>query len=398
MSIVYLDGASNTPLSRAAAKAMAPYLSPNWVGNSMSTHAVGVAASLAIFEARIRMANILGVTPEQLFFTSGASESNNWVIKSVAAAYRKQHPTGGHIICSALEHDSVIRACEQVGELFGYEISWIRPLRREECSMTLDDVMKVARSETFLICAMAVNNELGTTNPINDITAYANTHGIQTLVDCTQALGYGGKSLAIGTEWPEATFMSFSAHKIYGPTGVGALIARAPLEPLIAGGAQENGQRGGTHNTAGIIGMAAALEELAGQDWSAHYHRLVMYLNEQLGKKLPGAYLTVWPTHYTIANVNCSNIINVSNLAAMLDCEGIAVSAGSACDATHNELEGEFNGSHVLRAIGLAEHEIRNTIRLSFTRTTTLRDIDKFIRALSAQVKFCAEGANDADD
>lgn len=398
MKTVYLDGASNTPLSRVAARAMAPYLSNQWVGNSMSTHNYGVAASTTIYEARLRMAAILGVTDEnQLYFTSGASESNNWAIKSAAVNYRADHATGGHIICSALEHDSVLRACEQVIQLFNYEITWVRPLNLSDCSMTLDDVLKVARPDTFLICAMAVNNELGTTNAITDITNYAHERGIQTLIDCTQALGYGGSSLLIGTRWPDATYLSFSAHKFYGPTGVGGLISRAPMWPLIVGGAQENGARGGTHNTAGIVGMAAALEELSHQDWQKHYHQLVMYLNEQLSDKVPGAYLTVWPAHYTIASVNCSRIINTEQLAAALDCEGIAVSAGSACDSMHNELAGEFNGSHVLQAIGLTEQEIRNTVRLSFLRTTTTRDIDKFVSALITQMHFYAEGENNTD-
>lgn len=389
MSTVYLDGASNTPLSREAAKAMAPYLSSKWVGNSMSTHEAGVGAANVLYNVRGSMAEILDVPTHQLCFTSGASESNNWAIKATAAQWRLEHPDGGgHIICSALEHDSVIRACEQAAQLFGITVTWVKPFSRTESAMTLEDVLKAERSDTFLICVMAVNNELGIENAVSDITSYAARRGIKTLVDCTQALGYGGASLAIGTRWPDATFMSFSAHKFYGPTGVGGLITRVPLMPLIAGGAQEDGRRGGTHNLAGIVGMAAALEELAKQDWQQHYHNLIMYLNKQLAAKVSGVSFTVWPTHYTIANLNCSAVIKTSHLASLLDCEGISVSAGSACDATHNELEGEFNGSHVLVALGMTEEEIRNTVRLSFLRTTTTRDIDKFVKALANCIHF----------
>jgi len=399
MSIVYLDGASNTPLSREAAKAMAPYLSSKWVGNSMSTHEAGARAADVLYSAREAIAKILDVPISQLCFTSGASESNNWAVKATAAQWRAEHPEGGgHIICSALEHDSVIRACEQAAQLFGITVTWVKPFSRAESAMTLEDVLKAERNDTFLICVMAVNNELGIENAVSDITSYAAQHNIKTLVDCTQALGYGGASLAIGAKWPDATFMSFSAHKLYGPTGVGCLITRVPLMPLIAGGAQEDGRRGGTHNLAGIIGMAAALEELAQQDWQRHYHNLTMYLDQQLAAKVPGVSFTVWPTHYTIANLNCSAVIQTDHLASLLDCEGVAVSAGSACDATHNELEGEFNGSHVLVAMGVTEPEIRNTVRLSFLRTTTTRDIDKFIKALVNCIQFCKYAKEETED
>lgn len=389
MREVYLDGASNTPLSRAAYRAMKPFLREKRVGNSMSTHSYGVKAGMAVENARSTMSDLFGVAPEQLFFTSGATESNNWVIWSEAINWRKNHSTGGHIVCSALEHDSVLRSCEEVSRIFDIDVTY---LGAEDCIQGVvakDQVKKACRLDTFLVCVMAVNNELGSENEIEDITNYTERFGIHSLVDCTQALSCGGRAeICLGMRFRNASFMSFSAHKFYGPTGIGGLIAKKDLLPLIVGGAQERGLRGGTSNTAAIVGMSAALEDMAKRDCGELFKDLTVHLCIQLSKKLKGVYFNI--PHYgeiPIISLNCSEVVNVYSLADVLDAYGIAVSAGSACDSTHNETAGEFNGSHVLRAIGLSETEIRNTIRISYTRYTTRRDINKLIRALRYVVK-----------
>jgi len=410
MKDVYLDGASNTPLSRAALKAMKPFLSNKHVGNGVSVHSFGVKSGMAIEKSRRVMSDLLGVSSKELFFTSGATESNNWAIWSEAIKWREQNPTGGHIICSIFEHDSVIKCCEEVGKVFGIDVSYIpKPnnqpgQRREEEDESLRGIVTekqvkdemVARIkekgilDTFLVCVMAVNNELGTTNEneVGLITQYTKSYQIATLVDCTQALSCGGDEICLGRRFPEATYMSFSAHKFYGPTGVGGLIARAELRPLISGGSQEQGLRGGTTNTAGVVGMCAALKEMSEHDYAPLYSELTSYLCVQLLKHVRGAFLNVFGNpNIPIVSINCSKIMMAYSLADMIDAFGISVSAGSACDSNHNETVGEFNGSHVLKALGLTEEDIRNTIRVSYTRYTTKKDIDKLIKALKRIVE-----------
>ncbi|MBO7735534.1 MAG: aminotransferase class V-fold PLP-dependent enzyme [Methanobrevibacter sp.] len=381
---VYLDGASNTPLSPKAYAAMKPFISKLYVGNSMSTHSYGVTSFEAVEKARKEMSHVLGIKPEELFFTSGATESNNWAIRSSTMAWRKEHPEGGHIICSALEHDSVIRCCEQMQDLYGIDISFVTPnpglFVYRHGSLVSSDLLPLIRPDTFLICAMDINNELGIHNDIQGITELANKLDIDTLIDCTQSFSLGGTRVAIGKSYPKATFLSFSAHKFYGPTGVGGLICRKKLLPLIIGGAQEQGCRGGTTNVAGIIGMCAALKEVGETDYSDHYGDLSRHLIQRT-QELSGIRYNSWGGN-SIVSLNCSDILNMDHLASALDSYGIAVSAGSACDSTHDETAGEFNGSHVLKAIGLTEKEIRNTIRISYTRYNTTKDIDRLITAL----------------
>ena len=399
MRTVYLDGAANTPLSPAALKAMQPYLSKTHMGNSMSIHSYGVSAAQAIERTRQNMSQLLRVQPTELFFTSGATESNNWAIMSTVMQWRAKHKKGGHIICSAMDHDSVLKCCQHVSKLFNIDLTIVYPDLQHRTdqdgwwNLSELDIEPHIRPDTILICMMDVNNELGTHNDIEGITKYAYTLGIPVLVDCTQSLSLGGYRIALGTRYPRATFMSFSAHKFYGPTGVGALIAKQPLLPLIVGGAQEGGLRGGTANTAGIVGMGAALAEVRKDDYLLHYINLTAYLNKLLEKELPQVFYNA-RRGISIISLNCSKVIHTEHLASVLDAYGIAVSAGSACDSEHDETAGVFNGSHVLLAIGLTEEEIRNTIRISYTRYTTKKDIKKLVKALKQIIAFQKKGAS----
>lgn len=379
---VFLDGASTSPLDKRVLKAMKPYLSQKFVGNSSSIHDFGIRSSIAIEESRFTIAKALGVKSEEVLFTSGATESNNWVIKSLGIRALSESPDHtGHIICSATEHSSVIHACRELEKL-GISVTYLRGSGIDG-AITRKDVRRVARSDTFLICVMALNNETGVKNDVEDVAKYARAHKICTLVDCTQWLSYGGDTLNIASIFPHGDYFSFSGHKIYGPTGVGCLIARTDvkkyLTPLISGGSQEGGLRGGTSNTAGIVGLAKSIELLRKTDLSEQYEFLYNYLLDSLGS---GVSLNATPYHTNIINLNFSKIFNYDNLAAVLATYGIAVSAGSACDAEHNETLGDFHPSHVLSSLGFHEREIRNSVRVSFTKFTSIRDIDRFIKVI----------------
>lgn len=379
---VFLDGASNSPLDKRVFKAMKPYLSQKFVGNSSSIHDFGVKSSIAIEESRATIAKALGVKSEEVFFTSGASESNNWVIKTLSMNIIAESPYHtGHIICSATEHSSVIQACKEM-ERLGISVTYLEGSGGDG-AVLCKDVKKAIKTDTFLICVMALNNETGVKNDVEAIAKFATTHKIRTLVDCTQWLSYGGNTLNLGKIFPHADYLSFSAHKIYGPLGVGCLIARSNvkkyLRSLISGGAQEDGLRGGTSNTAGIVGLAKSIELLRNDDLSVHYEYLYNYLTDRIGGR---AYLNASPYHLNIINLNFSKMFNYDNLAAVLATYGIAVSAGSACDSEHNETLEAFNPSHVLLNLGLNEREIRNSIRISFTKFTTIKDIEQFIEVI----------------
>ena len=382
---VYLDGAANTPIDKKVLKAMRPFLKPGFVGNSMAIHDYGIAASAAIEQARRDIADVLKVKVCQVYFTSGATESNNWVIKSIAEKILREG-NKQKILCSAVEHASVLNCCKQVEE-WGVHVEYIHSnklLTGDKLSLCFKDFQPFCQNDDVaLICAMAVNNEVGTCSDVADITREAYKYGIPTLVDCTQALSLGGTEVELGELYPWATFFSFSGHKIYGPTGVGCLVSRylEPLSPLIIGGAQEYGMRGGTMNTAAIVGMAAALKDLhAHPELQWRYTGLNMLLREGLWKISKTIHANDTLCQPNILSLNFSEVLHYNQLASGFAMHGVAVSAGSACDAQHNEAEGEFNGSHVLKELGLSEEEIRNTVRVSFTKHTTPRDIKYFLK------------------
>lgn len=389
MLYAYLDGASNTPVDRLVSAAMQPFLNENFVGNSMATHGYGTAANLEIERARTSIATELCVKAQEIFFTSGATEGNNWVIKSVALRHLLLHKDFRNtIVCSSTEHASVLNCCHQVEE-WGMRVVYADP--SSDGRVHLENIAPHLNDSVALVCVMAVNNETGTNGDIVGITDVTSRMGIPTLVDCTQALGCGGKDMELGVRYPKATFMTFSAHKIYGPLGCGCLIARKAelLEPLIVGGAQEHGLRGGTMNTAGIVGMAAAVKALHAHSLTERFNGLMTYLQEQLNQHVPGAKFNVIPDHSNIASIQIDkeSLPNVDSLAPMLATQDVAVSAGSACDSHHNVTEGDFNGSHVLLALGLGEEEIRRTIRVSFTKYTQRQDIKRLVMAIK---EICA--------
>ncbi len=380
MKNVYLDSASNTSLDKKVFRAMKPYLSSSFCGNSQSTHDYGVNASIAISNARELIANYTGFLTKEIYFTSGATESNNWVLKSLALHELYYEPTKKkHIVVSSIEHASVLRCCQQL-EKMGFTITYVEP--NEAGIITVKNVKKALRFDTLLVCVMAVNNETGVQNPVNSIGKIVHQNKSLMMSDCTQYLSYGDGYCRLKDKMPFVDYFTFSAHKIYGPTGVGCLIARsrAPLYPLLIGGGQENGMRGGTSNTAGIVGMAEAYKLMAQTSYEPHFVMLYDYLLEQLGKKSIPFKLNATPTHKNIISLNLSYFMRDSDLASLFANYGIAVSAGSACEAVSDAIESK--PSHVLKALHLPDYEIHNTIRVSFSKHTTKKDIDALVRVI----------------
>ena len=384
MKKVYLDGASNTPMSLSVLMSMLPYMLPTFKGNSMSIHDFGIKAGIAVERARKSILTDLGfdLDSANLTFTSGATEGNNWVITSILFDYLK-NPIAEkpHVICSVTEHASVLNSCKRLEEC-GIEVTYV-PLH-SSYALRLKDIKPLIKKNTKLICCMAVNNETGVNNHVEEIAKYANKMGISVLMDCTQALSYGGIHNLIGKHFPSVSHFSFSGHKIYGPSGIGALISRQnpPTNALIVGGAQESGLRGGTVNVPGAVGLAKAVKMMRYGDIRKHYEYLFIFLHNYAKKFFPKMTTNGSTNNFNIISLNFSEYFNVDNLAAILANYSIAVSAGSACDSEHDETKGEFNGSHVLQSMGLSEKAIRNSIRVSFTRQTKISDIKRLINAL----------------
>jgi len=379
---IYLDGAANTPLDKKVFRAMKPYFKDNFVGNSHAIHEQGIKVMTAIEDSRAECEKALGCGDHhQVFFTSGATEGNNWVIKSLA--YHARSDSGSKrntIVCSAVEHSSVLNTCKQL-ETEGFNVIYVNP--RPSGRIFIKDIEKVINNDTILVCLMAVNNETGVTNHINQVAKYAHLYRAYLLTDCTQALTYGGAYTKIASIYSSADYLTFSGHKIYGPTGTGILVKRnaAPLYPLITGGSQELGLRGGTHNTAGIVGIAAALKLMAQNSYSDHFNQLYEYFTEQIDafnkEYKTKIHINGTLGHKNIINLNCSSIYRFSSLASLLDGFGLSVSAGSACDANAVSIP-----SHVLLAMGIPLDDIGSCIRISFTKDTTKKDIQQFFTIL----------------
>ena len=386
----FLDAASNTSLDKNVFNAMSPYLNNKFVGNSRSIHDYGIKALSAIEEVREKISLIFGVLERDIIFTSGATEGNNTVIKGLAfkemSSGKPKKNQKRHIVCGATEHASVIKPCQQLEKL-GFKVTYVKP--NKDGKIDFEDIKEAIKADTLLLCLMAVNNELGTINCVDQATTYAKTLGVYSLVDCTQLLSYGGENVGLRFAFPNASFFTFSGHKIYGPAGVGCLVGNNDSIKslygcgLIVGGAQEYGVRGGTSNVAGIVGIGEAILSIEKTKLKDFYEDLFNYMMQRLDEEFGNLYyLNAIPDHKNIISLNFSKYLSCESLAADLALRGVGVSAGSACDSDHDETEGAFNPSHVLLSLGLSEREIRNTIRVSFCKNTTKKDIDFMIEQL----------------
>lgn len=363
MRAVYLDHAATTPVHPEVIAAMLPYFHPNF-GNASSVHGYGRKARMAVDEARAKVAKAIGADPKEIYFTSGGTESDNIAILGSVAANASK---GKHIITSSIEHHAVLDTCEYL-EKQGYEVTYL-PVD-EHGIVSLADVQAALRPDTILITLMHANNEVGTIQPIAEIGALARERGIAFHTDAVQSVG----SIPVNVDELKVDFLTLSAHKLYGPKGIGALYMRrgAKLKPLFYGGGQERKLRPGTENVTGIVGLGKAIE-LAIEEMAAR-EKHVLKLRDKLIKGLlqvPEVKLNGHPTQRLPGNVNISvKYVEGESLILSLDMKGIAVSSGSACTS------GSLEPSHVLTSMGLDHGDAHGSLRLTLGRDNSEADVD----------------------
>jgi cysteine desulfurase len=375
MKAIYLDYAATTPVDAEVIEAMLPYFRDTF-GNPSSIHSFGQQARAAVEDAREKVASFLGAKPIEIVFTSSGTESNNFAIKGIAWANRKK---GNHIITSAIEHHAVLEPCHFL-EREGFEVTFL-PVDAQGL-VDPQDVDKAITGRTVLVSIMHANNEIGTLQHIADIGKIARERSICFHTDAVQT--FGRMPFTVGDL--NVDLLSLSAHKLYGPKGVGALFVRqgTRLEPHMHGGEQEGKRRASTHNVPGIVGLAKAVE-LAEKAMAEEETRITALRNRLIRgifDRIDGVRLNGHPEKRLANNVNISiNYCEGEAMILSLDLMGIACSTGSACSSTSVE------PSHVLRAIGLSVEETRGSLRFSMGRDTQEREIDKVLDVLPRIVK-----------
>lgn len=373
--LIYVDNSATTPISKEVLDAMMPWLTEGY-GNASSIYSKGREAGWALKGAREQIASILGAQPNEIYFTSGGSESDNWAIKGAAATMAKRGKK--HIITSAFEHHAVLHSCAAL-EKQGFEVTYV-PVH-ENGIVRVEDIEAAIRPDTGLVTIMYANNEIGTVQPIKEIGALCRKHKIWFHTDAVQAFGH----VPINVEEQNIDMFSVSGHKIHAQKGVGLLYVKkgVVLPNLIDGGAQERGKRAGTENIAGIVGLAKAME-IASQNIEERGERTKVLrdklidnilkidrtrLNGDREKRLPG-------------NVNISiEGIEGESLLLSLDMYGICASSGSACTS------GSLDPSHVLLAIGLCHEVAHGSLRISLSDENTMEDVDRILEVLPGIVE-----------
>lgn len=393
----YLDGAANTPLDPKVLSAMEEYMKDGYVGNSHSLYDDGIRSMLAIEEARDKISKALKLGDDyEVYFTSGATEANNWAIQSTCFDALKNNSNKRAILLTATEHSSVLNTAKHMAEI-GFEA---RIMDYPAGNVVgAEHVAKYLNGGVALVCVMAINNETGTINDIKSVAKLCNGRGIPLLCDCTQLVG-GGKSFE-DLDLEEGTWIdyaSFSSHKIYGPTGVGCLIRHkgSPIEPFVIGGAQENGMRGGTSNTAGIVGLGEAMALHTNKETVSHFNELSSYMDKKI-EESNGAIAANVRTSPGKANniysLRCDALPDNVYLLDQIVALGVECSASSACDANSEGVD-DAKPSHVLAAMRLTPAQMNHTIRVSFTRLTTKEDIDFLFAALYNIIERFQGGTN----
>jgi len=369
---IYLDYNATTPIHPDVADAMMPYLRREF-GNPSSSYQYGTESRKAVQDARARVADLLGCRPEEVVFTSGGSESNNFAIKGYALANRRR---GNHIITSQIEHPAVLEVCRYL-EWFGYRTSYL-PV--DSFGMVSpDDVERAIRPETILITIMLANNEVGTVEPLSRIAELARAKGIVVHTDAAQAVG----KIKVRVQELGADMLSVAGHKLYAPKGVGALYVRQGIElvNLIHGAAQERGRRAGTENVLEIVGLGKACEIAAGdcEENRRHLARMRDRLQQGIADRVPSPRVNGHP------ELRLPNTLSVSfpGFRAQEILSGLpdmACSAGAACHSDRVAI------SHVLQAMRVPEESALGTIRLSTGRMTTEEEIDSAVEAIANAV------------
>lgn len=367
---IYMDNAATTPIKKEVLDEMLPYLTESY-GNPSSVYSLGSISKRAVEDARMKISKAIGASNREVYFTGGGSEADNWAVKGIAYANKSK---GNHIITTKIEHHAILHACEYL-EKNGFEVTY---LDVDEYGMVkLDELKNSIKDNTILISIMFANNEIGTIQPIKEIGAIAKEKGIYFHTDAVQAIGH----IDIDINELNIDLLSMSAHKFYGPKGIGVLYIRngVKIDPLIIGGGQERSRRAGTENVPAIVGMGKAIE-FAYENMEKHNEKLI-HLRDTLIKKIEQnikeVRLNGHPTNRLPGNVNmCFKYIEGESLLLSLDMEGIAGSSGSACTS------GSLEPSHVLLGIGLPHEIAHGSLRLSLGDFNTEEEIDYVVEKL----------------
>ena len=361
---IYLDNAATTRTAQEVVDAMIPYFTENY-GNPSSIYELGQRSKEAITTAREQIAEVIGAKPEEIYFTAGGSEADNWALKAACEAYEKK---GKHIITTKIEHHAILHTCEYL-EKKGVEVTYLDV--DENGFIDLDELQKAIRPDTILISIMFANNEIGTIEPVKEIGMIAKEHGILFHTDAVQAFG----QVPIDVDDMHIDMLSSSAHKINGPKGIGFLYIRkgVKIRSFVHGGAQERKRRAGTENVPAIVGYGVAAKRAADtmEERTARERQLRDDFIKRVEKEIPYVKLNGHPDKRLPNNINFSfRFIEGESLLIMLDMKGIAGSSGSACTS------GSLDPSHVLLAIGLPHEIAHGSLRLSLGEDTTKEDLD----------------------
>ena len=374
-SQIYLDNAATTRTAPEVVEAMLPYFSEHY-GNPSSIYSLGTESKKAVSQVREAIAESLGAANNEIYFTAGGTESDNWAIKATAEAYAQK---GKHIITSAIEHHAVLHTCEYL-EKRGFEVTYVGV--DENGILKLDELERAIRPDTILISVMFANNEIGTIQPVKEIGRIAKEHGILFHTDAVQAYG----QLPIDVDEYQIDMLSASAHKLNGPKGIGLLYIRKGLKTrsFIHGGAQERNRRAGTENVPGIVGLGAASRRAFArmEEKTAKETELRDYLIRRIEEEVPYCRLNGDRTRRLPNNVNFSfRFVEGESLLIMLDMRGICASSGSACTS------GSLDPSHVLLAIGLPHEIAHGSLRMTLSEETTKEELDTTVEAIKEIVE-----------
>lgn len=372
---LYLDNAATTKTAPEVLEAMLPYFTEKF-GNPSSVYTFAAGNKEVVDVQRDRIAATLGAKSNEIYFTAGGSEADNWVLKATAEAYRDK---GNHIITTKIEHHAILHTAQYL-EKNGYEVTYLDV--DEDGKVRLEDLKKAIRPETILISVMFANNEIGTIEPIKEIGQIAHEHGILFHTDAVQAYG----QLPINVDECHIDMLSASGHKLNGPKGIGFLYIRkgVKIRSFIHGGAQERKRRAGTENVPGIVGIGTAAKRAADtrEERTASEVEVRDYLIDRVLKEIPYSRLNGHRTDRLPNNANFSfRFIEGESLLIMLDGKGICASSGSACTS------GSLDPSHVLLAIGLPHEIAHGSLRLTINEEITKEDIDYVVENLKAIIE-----------
>jgi len=367
---VYMDNGATTRVTEPVMAAMQPYFCEIF-GNPSSVHGYGREARKAVEAARAQVAKAIGAEPREIYFTGCGTEADNWALRGAAYANIKK---GKHIITTNFEHHAILHTCRQL-EKEGFEVTYL-PVDQDGL-VTPEQLETAIRPDTVLVSIMYANNEVGTIEPIGELAAVAKTHGVLFHTDAVQAIGH----VPIDVKAQGIDMLSMSGHKFHAPKGIGALYVRqgVRIQRLMQGGAQERGQRPGTENLAGIVGIGKAIELATAdvEDRAAKMAAIRDHMIERIMKEIPHVQLNGHPTKRMCGNINVSfYFVESESILLHLDFKGIAASSGSACTS------GSLDPSHVLLAIGVSHEHANGSVRLSLCEENTMEEADYVVDSL----------------